>query len=175
MDMKMFLSFINNESLAPIIRICTWHLLHVKKIVASTISSYLIRDFLNVVQSLNHVQLFATPSNAAHQASQSFTTSQSLLKLMSIESVMLSVSSSTPPFSSSCPESFPPSVFSSELALCTKWPKYWSFSISLSNDYSLLLYYFLYFLYLKYVHGTTEVTPYTENFKKASSATCPTK
>ena len=109
MDMKMFLSFINNESLAPIIRICTWHLLHVKKIVASTISSYLIRDFLNVVQSLNHVQLFATPSNAAHQASQSFTTSQSLLKLMSIESVMLSVSSSTPPFSSSCPESFPPS------------------------------------------------------------------
>ena len=96
--------------LAPIIRICNWHLLHVKKIVVSTISSYFIRrDFLNVVQSLSRVQLFATPSNAALQASLSFSTSQSLLKLMSIESVMLSVSSSIAPFSSSSPESFPQS------------------------------------------------------------------
>ena len=90
------------------------------------------------VQSLSHVQLFATPWTAAHQASLSITNSQSLLKLMSIKSVMPSNHLILcrpllllPPI--------PPSirVFSNESVLRVRWPKYWSFnfSISPSNEY----------------------------------------
>ena len=50
------------------------------------------------------------------------------------------ISSSVIPFSS-CPQSFPTSVFSSELTLCIMWPKYWSFSISSSNEYSGLIFF----------------------------------
>ena len=92
-----------------------------------------------VVQSLSHVQLFVTSQTATHQASLSFTISQSLLKLMSIESLR--------PCNHlilCCPLLFLPSlflsirVFSNELALCIRWPRYWSFSfsISASNEYS---------------------------------------
>ena len=63
-----------------------------------------------VVQSLSCVQLSATPWTAAHQASPSFTISRSLLKFMSIESIMPSISSSAIPFSS-CLQSFPASVY----------------------------------------------------------------
>ena len=85
-----------------------------------------------VVQSLSHVLFFATPWTAAWQASPSFTISRSLLKFMSIESVMPSNH-----LISCCPLLLPsifPSlrVFSSELALCIKWLKYWSFSFSIS-------------------------------------------
>ena len=92
-----------------------------------------------VVQSLHHIQLFVTPWTAAHQASLSFTISWSLLKLMSIESVM------PPNHLNLCrpllllPSVFPSiRVFSNELALCIRWPKYWSFSFSISpsNEYS---------------------------------------
>ena len=85
------------------------------------------------VQSLSRVRLFATPWIAAQQASLSITNSRSLLKLMSIESVMPSSHLILcrpllllPPV--------PPSirVFSSETALHMKWPKYWSFSFSIS-------------------------------------------
>ena len=74
------------------------------------------------------------------QASLSFTISQSLLKLMSIESVHPTISSSFAPFSS-CPQSFLVSGFFHELALHTRWSKYWSlsFSISPSNEYSGLI------------------------------------
>ena len=93
-----------------------------------------------VVQLLSCVRLSATPWTAAHQASLSLTISQSLLKLMSIESVM--------PFNHLVfchpllllPSIFPSiRVFSSELALCIRWPKYRSFSISPSNEYSDLI------------------------------------
>ena len=92
-----------------------------------------------VVQLLSCVQLFVTPWPAAHQASLSFTTSWSLLKLMSTELVMPSNH-----LILCCPlllSSIFPSirVFSNELALYhIRWPKYWSFSfsISLSNEYS---------------------------------------
>ena len=86
-------------------------------------------SFSSVVQSLSCVQIFATPWTAAHQASLSFTNSQSLLKLMSIELVMLSNSSQPlAPFSFCC-RSFPASgFFSNELGLCVRWPKYWSFT-----------------------------------------------
>ena len=94
-----------------------------------------------VVQSPTHVQLFVTPWAAACQASLSSTVSQSLLKCMSIESMMLSNY-----LILCCPLLLPsifPSirVFSSELALRIRWPNYWSFSFSInpSNEYSLLI------------------------------------
>ena len=89
------------------------------------------------VQSLSHVQLFATPWSTARQASLSVTNSRSSLKLMSIRSVMpsshlilcrpLLLLSPIPPsiFSQSIPESFPMSQ------LGMRWPKYWSFSFSI--------------------------------------------
>ena len=83
------------------------------------------------VQSLSHVQLFATPWTAACQASLSFIISQSLPKVMSIESVMPSNH-----LIFCCPLLFLPSIFPSiriftnESALHIRWPKYWSFSIS---------------------------------------------
>ena len=92
-----------------------------------------------VFQSLSHVQLFVTPRTAACQASLSFTVSRSLLKLMSIESVMPSNH-----LFLCCPLLFLPSifpsirVFSSESAFHTRWPKNWSFSFSISplNEYA---------------------------------------
>ena len=94
------------------------------------------------VQSLIHVQLFAIPWTAACQASLSITNSWSLLKLMSIKSVMPSNH-----LILCCPLLLPPSifpsirVFSNESVLRIRWPKYWSFifSISPSNEYSGLI------------------------------------
>ena len=97
-----------------------------------------------VVQLLSHVALFATPRTATCQASMSFTISWSLLKLMPIESVMVMPSDQL----ILChPLLLLPSifasirVFSTELALRIKRPKYWSFSFSISpsNEYSGLI------------------------------------
>ena len=93
-----------------------------------------------VVQLLSCVRLFETSWTAARQAPLPFIISQSLLKLMSIELVMLPISSSATLFSVSLYlSSF--GVFSNELALCIRWPKYqsFSFSISLSCVYSGLI------------------------------------
>ena len=89
---------------------------------------------LFIVLSVGHVLLFRTPWNAACQASLSFTVSQSLCKLMSIESVMLSNH-----LILCCP--LLPSIFSSKPAPCIRELKYWnfSFSISPSNEYSGLI------------------------------------
>ena len=91
------------------------------------------------VLSLSRVRLFETPWTTAHQASLSITKSQSLLKLMSIESVMTSNHLNL------ChPLLLPPSiflsirVFSSESVLFIRWPKYWSFSF--------IFFYFILFL-----------------------------
>ena len=93
-----------------------------------------------VVQSLSRVQLFVTLWTAAHQACLSFTISLSLLKLMSIQSVI------PPNHLVLChpllllPSIFPSiRIFSNESALLIRWPKYWSFSISPSNVYSGLI------------------------------------
>ena len=97
---------------------------------------------LSWVQSLSHVQLFATPWTAATQASLSITNSQSLLKLMSIESVMSSNHLILCCLLLLLPLIFPNiRVFSNESVLHIRWPKYWSlsFSISPSNDYSGLI------------------------------------
>ena len=89
-----------------------------------------------VFQSISCVCLFVTSQTVAHQASLSFIISWSLLKLMSIELVMPSNH-----LILCCPLLLLPSifpiirVFSNELLLCIRWPKYQSFSISLSNEY----------------------------------------
>ena len=112
--------------------------------------------FFSSVQLLSHVQLFATPWTATHQASLSITNSQSLLRLMSIETVM--------PFNHLIlchpfllPSIFPSiRVFSNESGLCIRWPKYWSFSFSISpsNEYSGLIFFRMDWLDLLAVQGT---------------------
>ena len=95
-----------------------------------------------VVQSLSCVRLFVIPWTAARQAPLSFTISQSLLKLMSIELVMPSNHLILCRPLLLLPSIFPSiRVFSNESALLIKWPKYWSlsFSISPSNEYSGLI------------------------------------
>ena len=92
-----------------------------------------------VVQPLSQVQLFATPWTAACQAFLSFSISQSLLKLMSIESVMPSNHLILYRPLLFLPSIFPSiRVFSNESTLPSRWPKYWSFSFSISpsNEYS---------------------------------------
>ena len=109
------------------------------------------------VQSLSRVQLFVTPWTTAHQASLSITNSQSLPKLMSIESVM--------PFSHLIlcrpllllPSIFPLiRVFSNESTLCIRWPKYWSFSFNISptNEHPGLISFRMDWLDLLAVQGT---------------------
>ena len=111
----------------------------------------------NPVQSLSHVQLFATSWTAACQASLSVTNSRSWAKLMSIELVMpsnhlilchpyLLLLSIFPSIR----------VFSNESALCIRWPKYWNFSfnISLSNEHPGLISFRMDWLDLLAVQGT---------------------
>ena len=110
----------------------------------------------NSVQSLSRVWLFVTPWTAARQASLSITNSRCLLKLMSTESVMPSNHLIL------CHPLLPPSifpciwVFSNESAFRIRWPKYWSFSfsISLSNEYSGLLSFSMDWLDFLAVQGT---------------------
>ena len=103
------------------------------------------------VQLLSHVWLFATPWTAACQASLSITISQSLLKLMSIESVMPSNH-----LILCCPLLLLPSVFPNESVLHIRWPKYWSFSfnVSPSNEYSRLISFRMDWFDLLAVQGT---------------------
>ena len=114
-------------------------------------------NFLSWVQLLSRAQLFAIPWTAVHQASLYITNFWSILKLMSIESVM--------PFNHLIlcrPLLLPPSiflsirVFSNESVLHIRWPKYWSFnfSISPSNEYSGLISFRIDWLDLPAVQGT---------------------
>ena len=112
---------------------------------------------MSSVQSLSRVQLFATPRNAAHQASLSIPNSWSSPKPMPIESGMpsnhlilcrpLLLLSSTFPIIR---------VFSNKSALCIRWPKYWSFSfnISPSNEHPGLISFRMHWLDLLAVQGT---------------------
>ena len=110
-----------------------------------------------VFQSHSYVRLFTTPWIVAHQASLSITTSWSLLKLMSIESVMPNNH-----LILCCPLLFLPSifpsirVFSNESALLISWPKYWSFSFSISpsNEYLGLISFRVDWFNLLSVQGT---------------------
>ena len=111
----------------------------------------------NSVQSLSHVRLFATPRVTARQASLSIINCQSLLRLMSIESVMpsshlilCSPLLLLPPIPSSI------RVFSNESTLRMRWPKYWSFSFSISpsNEHPELISFRMDWLDLLAVQGT---------------------
>ena len=109
------------------------------------------------IQLLSHVQLFATPWTAACQASLSIFNSQSLLKFMSIESVMPSNHLILCHPLLLLPSIFPSiRVFSNESVLHIRWPKYWSFSFSISpsNEYSGLISFRMDWLDVLAVQGT---------------------
>ena len=118
-------------------------------------------------------QLFATPWNAARQTSLSVTNSQSLFRLMSISSVMPSyhLILCRPLF---LPPSIFPSirVFSNESVLCNRWPKYWSFSFSISpsNEYSGLISFKMDWLDLLAVQGTLKESFPKLQFKSINSS-----
>ena len=130
--------------------------------------------FISSVQSLSHVRLFVTPWSAARQASLSITNSQThvklkliSLKLMSIELVMPSnhLILCRPLFLP--PWIFPSiRVFSDESVLHIRWPKYWSFSFSIShsNEYSELISFRIDWFDLLAVQGILESSP-TSQFK----------
>ena len=116
-------------------------------------------DYFHSVQLLSHVWLFATPWTAARQASLSITNSQSLLKLMFIESVMPSNHLILCHTLLLPPSIFPSRVFSNESIFCIRWPKYCSFSfgISPSNEYSGLISFRMDWLDLLAVQGTLNI------------------
>ena len=112
---------------------------------------------ISSVQSLSRVRLFATPWTAASQASLSFINTWSLLKLMSIELVMPSNHLILCHPLLLLPSIFPNiRVFSNKSVLCIRWPKYWSFSFSISpsNEYSGLISFRMDWLDLLAVQGT---------------------
>ena len=127
--------------------------------------------YISSVQSLSRVRPFATPWTAARQASPSITNSQSLLKLMSVESVMPSNHLIL------ChPLLIPPSIFprirvlfSNESVYCIRWPKYSSFSFSIipSSEYSGLISFRMDWLELLVVQGTLK-SPLQHHSSKAS-------
>ena len=109
------------------------------------------------VQFLCRARLFVTPKTAAHQAFLFITNSRSLHKLMSIESVMPSNHLIVCHALLLLPSIFPSiRVFSKESVLCIRWPKYWSFSFSISpsNEYSGLISFRIDWLDLLAVQGT---------------------
>ena len=120
--------------------------------------------FINVfahissVQLFSHVRLFATPWTTAYQVSLSITNSRSLPKIMVIESVMPSSHLILCHPFLFLPSIFPSiRVFSNELALCIRWPKYWSFSFNIcpsSNEHPGLISFRMDWLDLLAVQGT---------------------
>ena len=126
---------------------------------------------ISSVQLLSHVRLFAAPWTAAYQASLFITNSRSLLKLMSIELMMSSNHLILCYPLLLLPSIFPSiRVFSKESVLCIRWPKYWSFSfsISLSNEYSGLISFKMYWLDLL-ARDSQESSP-TPHFKSINSS-----
>ena len=124
------------------------------------------------VQSLSHVQLFATPWTSACQASLSITNSQSLPKSMSIESVMPSNHLILCHPLLLLPSIFPSiRVFSNESALHIRWPKYWSFrfSISSSNEYPGLISFRMDWLDLLAIQQDSQESSSTPQFKSINS------
>ena len=138
---------------------CNWVTMKIKWYEAYKALEHDVFSIFSSVQSLSRVWLFATPWTAAWQASLSITNSQSLLKLMSIESVM-----SSDHLILCHPLLLPPSifphimVFSNESVLCIRWPKYWSlsFSVSASNGHSGLISFRMDWLDLLAIQGTVK-------------------
>ena len=160
-DFTIFKSHCNKRaSMIIFLFICLffyWRTISLHNFAVLCQTSTWISHQLSPVQSLSRVQLFATPWIAAHPASLSITISQSSLKLRSIESVMPSSHLILcrpllllPPI--------PPSIrfFSNESTLRRRWPKYWSFSftISPSNEHPGLISFRMDWLDLLAVQGT---------------------
>ena len=117
-------------------------------------------SYFSSVQSLSRVRLFATPWTAARQASLSITNSQSLYKLMSMESVMPSNNLILCHPLLLLPSIIPSiRVFSKESVLRIRWPKYWSFSFSISpsNEHPGLISFRMYWLDLLVVQGILKI------------------
>ena len=115
------------------------------------------KDQFSSLQSLSRVQLFLTPWTSSHQASLSITNSWSLLKLMSIESVMPSIHLILCRPLLLLPSFFPSiRVFSNEAVLHIRWPKYWHFSfpISSSSEHSGLISFRIDWLDFPVIRGT---------------------
>ena len=116
-----------------------------------------MQNFLYCSVQLSRVQLFATPWTVAHQTSLSITNPQNPLKSMSIESVMPSNHLILCHPLLLLPSIFPSiRVFSNESIICIKWPKYWSFSFSISpsNEHPGLISFRMDWLDLLAVQGT---------------------
>ena len=129
------------------------------------IFSHEASQYISSVQLLSRVQLFATPWTAACQASLSIANSQSLLKLVSIESVMASNHLILCRPLLLLPSIFPSiRVYPSESVLHIRWPKYWnfSFSISPSNEYSALIPFRMDWLNFFAVQGTLKSSPISQ-------------
>ena len=122
---------------------------------------------ISSVQLVRPVRLFDMPWTAGRQVSLSITISWSLLKLMSIESVMPSNHLILCHPLLLLPSIFPSTrVFSSESVLCTRCPKYWSFSISPSNEYSGLISFRIDWLDIFAVQGTLKSLPQHHSSKE---------
>ena len=126
-----------------------------------TLQVLLYLPLIDIFQSHSHVQLFATPWTIAHQASLSFTISWILLKIMPIEQIMPTVKHfilchTHPHLLTNLPSI---SVFSNDLALCIRWPMYCNFSISPSNEQSVLISFRTDWFDLFAVQGTQESSP----------------
>ena len=123
---------------------------------SASIKLWFFKVQFSSVQSLSRVWLFETPWITAPQASLSTTNSQSLLKLMPIESVMPSshLILCRPLLLTPVPPSI--RVFSNESTLCMKWPNYWSFSFSInpSNEHRGLICFRMDWLDLLAIQGT---------------------
>ena len=130
-------------------------------------------SILSSVQSFSHVQLFATPWTAARQASLSITSSRSLLKLRSIESVI-----SSKLLILCCPFLLLPAiipsirVFPNESVLHIRWPKYWSFSFSISpsSEFSGLFSFRMDWLHLLVSPRDSQECSPTPQFKSINSS-----
>ena len=128
---------------------------------------------LGIVQSPSCVQLFVTPQKAARRGSLTFTVSWNFLKFMSIESVVLSNHLILCHPLLLLPSIFPSiRVFSNESVFCIRWPKYWSFSFSISpsNEYSGLVSFRMDWLDLLAVQGSLKslLQHHTVNYKGAN-------
>ena len=144
----------------------TWQLL----LILSFLLCFLLLLQCSSVQSLSCVWLFATPWTAARQASLSVTISQNLLKLMSVQSLKSSNHLMLCRPLLLLPSIFPSiRIFSNESVFHIRWPKYWSFSISPSNEYSGLITFRIDWFDLLAVQGIPQESSPIPQFKSIHS------
>ena len=144
----------------PLVPVVPWKNSH--NTVKAVIHMVMVYYRESLVQSLSHVRLFGTTWTAPHQASLSLTNSWNLLRHMSIQSVMPSNHLIFCHPLLLMPSIFPSiRVFSSASVICIRWPNYWSFSfsISLSNEYSGLVSFRIDWFYFLPYRERTSIKP----------------